>query len=79
MKIESIKFKNFGSYGNRLMELSLPEDPGFFLVQGKNGNGKCLSPYTEIEISMTREEFERFQEFLMLNKKKGDNGNGKNF
>lgn len=76
MKIESIKFRNFGSYGNRLMELALPEDPGFFLVQGKNGNGKCLSPKTEIEISMSQEEFERFQEFLILNKEKGNNGKG---
>jgi exonuclease SbcC len=40
MKIENISFRNFGSYGNRLMELTLPDDPGFFLVQGKNGHGK---------------------------------------
>ena len=40
MKINSISFRNFGSYGNRIMELNLPEDPGFTLIQGKNGNGK---------------------------------------
>jgi exonuclease SbcC len=40
MKIEKISFKNFGSYGNKELELQLPADPGFFLVQGKNGNGK---------------------------------------
>lgn len=40
MRINSIEFRNFGSYGNRFMELDLPEDPGFFLIQGRNGNGK---------------------------------------
>jgi exonuclease SbcC len=40
MKIERIEFKNFGSYGNRTMELAMPVDPGFFLVQGRNGHGK---------------------------------------
>lgn len=40
MKIEKVTFKNFGSYGNRTMILDLPEDPSFFLIQGKNGNGK---------------------------------------
>ena len=40
MKIEKISFRNFGSYGNRLMKLTLPDNPGFYLVQGKNGNGK---------------------------------------
>jgi len=40
MKIESLEFRNFGSYGNRTMQLDLPVEPGFFLVQGKNGHGK---------------------------------------
>ena len=40
MHIDKVKFRNFGSYGNRLMELELSEEPGFCLVQGKNGNGK---------------------------------------
>lgn len=40
MKVEKVSFRNFGSYGNRLMELQLPEVPSFFLVQGRNGNGK---------------------------------------
>jgi DNA repair exonuclease SbcCD ATPase subunit len=40
MKIDSCEFKNFGSYGNRTITLELPQDPGFFLVQGRNGHGK---------------------------------------
>lgn len=40
MKIEHISFRNFGSYGNRLMELTLSESPAFYLVQGRNGHGK---------------------------------------
>lgn len=40
MRIVSISFRNFGSYGNRTLTLDLPEISSFFLVQGKNGHGK---------------------------------------
>lgn len=40
MKIEHITFRNFGSYGNRQMELTFSELPAFYLVQGRNGHGK---------------------------------------
>ena len=40
MRINKVSFKNFGSYGNRMMTLEIPEVPSFFLVHGKNGNGK---------------------------------------
>jgi DNA repair exonuclease SbcCD ATPase subunit len=40
MKILRISFKNFGSYGNKLHQLEIPEEPSFHLVQGKNGFGK---------------------------------------
>jgi hypothetical protein len=74
MRINSIEFRNFGSYGNRFMELDLPEDPGFFLIQGRNGNGKCLSPDTAITIKSSKEDFEKFSAFLELYKQKGQNG-----
>ena len=40
MKIESVTFRNFGSYGNKTMTLALPENPSFFLISAKNGQGK---------------------------------------
>lgn len=40
MKIERVTFRNFGSYGNKTLTLDMPLEPGFFLIQGKNGNGK---------------------------------------
>ena len=40
MQIEKITFRNFGSYGNKTLTFDIPADPSFFLVQGKNGNGK---------------------------------------
>jgi len=40
MKIERVTFRNFGSYGNKTMTLEIPDDPGFWLIQGKNGHGK---------------------------------------
>jgi DNA repair exonuclease SbcCD ATPase subunit len=41
MKIKSISFKNFGSYGNKLHEINFDEEMGnFYLVVGSNGAGK---------------------------------------
>jgi DNA repair exonuclease SbcCD ATPase subunit len=40
MKIEKVTFRNFGSYGNKTLALEMPLEPSFFLIQGKNGNGK---------------------------------------
>lgn len=40
MRIEKIVFRNFGSYGNRTIDLDIPVDPAFVLISGKNGHGK---------------------------------------
>jgi DNA repair exonuclease SbcCD ATPase subunit len=40
MQIQKVTFRNFGSYGNRTLTLDIPEEPSFFLIQGKNGHGK---------------------------------------
>ena len=41
MKIKSIEWKNFGSYGNNTQKISFDENQGnFFLVLGGNGAGK---------------------------------------
>ena len=41
MKILSLEFKNFNSYGNKIQRIDFPQDQaGFFLVQGQNGVGK---------------------------------------
>ena len=40
MQIQKVTFRNFGSYGNKTHVLELPDIPSFFLIQGKNGNGK---------------------------------------
>jgi DNA repair exonuclease SbcCD ATPase subunit len=41
MKIKSIEWKNFGSYGNNAQNISFDENQGnFFLVLGGNGAGK---------------------------------------
>lgn len=76
MQILKITFRNFGSYGNRTMVLDIPKDPAFFLVQGKNGNGKCLSPGTKISVSLQDFESEKFQEFLRIYRSR-KNGEGK--
>jgi recombinational DNA repair ATPase RecF len=70
MKIERVKFRNFGSYGNRMLELDVPIEPSFFLIQGKNGHGKCLLPETEIKTFSNKEDFEKFQAFLKLYRSK---------
>ena len=41
MKIQSIKFKNFASYGNSIQEITFENDISeLFLTLGKNGHGK---------------------------------------
>ena len=64
MRINRVIFKNFGSYGNKTHILEMPEIPSFFLVQGKNGYGKCLLPSSELKIFAKDDDFEKFQEFL---------------
>ena len=41
MRIKSIEFKNFASYGNKVQTLSFDDDKAeLFLTLGKNGDGK---------------------------------------
>jgi len=40
MKILRCEFRNFGSYGNKLQVIEMPDKAGFSLVVGKNGHGK---------------------------------------
>lgn len=41
MRIKSVAFKNFGSYGNKLQEIEFSNDTGnFYLIVGSNGAGK---------------------------------------
>jgi hypothetical protein len=70
MQIQKVTFRNFGSYGNKTHTLEIPSIPGFWLIQGKNGNGKCLSPETQIKILVNPEEAEKFQNFLELYRSK---------
>ena len=70
MRIEKVVFRNFGSYGNKTMTLDIPQDPGFFLIQGKNGHGKCLLPSTKIKVLTSPEEIEKFKRFLELYRSK---------
>jgi len=55
MIINSIGLRNFKSYGNNLQTLSFSKDGSLILLTGKNGNGKCLSPDTEIDIEINDE------------------------
>ena len=66
MKIDKVTFRNFGSYGNKTQTIELPEDPGFYMISGKNGGGKCLMPSTRLKISFkSKEELENFKSFLV--------------
>jgi DNA repair exonuclease SbcCD ATPase subunit len=40
MKISRIRFKNIGSYGNKIQEIQLSSSGGFYVVLGGNGVGK---------------------------------------
>ena len=66
MKIKSVSWKNFGSYGNRLQKIEFSETTGaFYVVTGHNGAGKCLDKDTHIEINFSDEsQQKRFEKFL---------------
>lgn len=66
MKIKSIEWKNFGSYGNKLQKIEFIDNQGnFYLVLGQNGSGKCLDKDTQIEIKINdKEQEERFRKFV---------------
>jgi hypothetical protein len=70
MRIDKVSFRNFGSYGNKTITLDIPQEPGFFLVQGKNGNGKCLLPSTNIKITCESKDFDQFIRFLEIYRSK---------
>lgn len=72
MKILKVEFRNFGSYGNRTVKLEIPNEPGFWLIQGKNGHGKCVMPDTKIKISVNKTELEKINTFLKIYRSKRD-------
>lgn len=66
MRIKSVSFKNFGSYGNKDQTVEFSNETGnFYLVVGNNGAGKCLDKHTQIEITFSDEkQKERFEKFI---------------
>ena len=40
MKLKSVEFKNFGSYGSAVQSINFTDIPSFYLVVGENGHGK---------------------------------------
>ena len=58
MIINSIGLRNFKSYGNNMQRLSFDKSGGLILLSGINGNGKCLSPDTEIDIFINDKNIE---------------------
>ena len=40
MKINSIEFKNFASYGNQAQKIEFEDQAQLYLTLGKNGHGK---------------------------------------
>lgn len=66
MKIKTIEFRNFASYGNKLQKIEFEDNTGnFYLVLGQNGSGKCLDKKTKIEILFEdNKQKERFKKFI---------------
>ena len=67
MRIKSIKFRNIGSFGNKLNTIEFPDDGGLWMVTGKNGFGKCLAGDTTLELMISNKNpylFDRFYNFI---------------
>jgi len=68
MKIDKLELKNINSYGDNLQTLTFGSDGGLILLVGGNGEGKCLSGDTEIDIDI--ESFEIKEKLLDFLKKR---------
>jgi predicted ATP-binding protein involved in virulence len=64
----TVRYKNFLSTGNAFTEISLDKHPTTLIV-GKNGNGKCLHPSTEININFINSDVEKKFKKFMKNRK----------
>lgn len=72
MQINQIRFKNFNSYGDELIEINFNKKNSLNILLGLNGTGKCLSKDTELEIDIEDPEIrEQFINFLK-NKNKNE-------
>ena len=58
MIIKKLRFRNIKSYGNKIQEIIFDDKGGLVLLKGTNGVGKCLSPDTEIDITIDDKEVE---------------------
>lgn len=56
MRIFSIEWKNFNSYGNSLQRVEFGNTGNLYSLLGSNGAGKCLTPETEIEVEIEDEK-----------------------
>ena len=71
MKLLSLEFKNIGSYGNRMHRIDFADTTSeLIMINGKNGNGKCLDPSTEIEIDFLDEKSKKAILSFINNKRK---------
>lgn len=66
MHIKSIKWRNIKSFGNKLQEIEFPDEGGLHLISGRNGNGKCLSKETKVNIKIinNKDVRDKFLNFL---------------
>lgn len=71
MIIKYISIKNFKSFGNNIQRVAFNTDDGeLILLTGGNGVGKCISPDTDLIISIDDERTRKLLlEFLKKRKK----------
>ena len=64
MRLKNISWQNIGSFGNAMQCVEFGNVGGLYMVLGKNGNGKCLSPDTIIDIQVNKDIETLLIEFL---------------
>ena len=67
--IKSVNFKNFLSYGDYNNKIDFTRKQ-MTLINGKNGNGKCLHKNSTININISNEE--TYRKFIEWKKEKVD-------
>lgn len=62
IKFKKIRFKNFLSYGNAWTDFNFDLGGTVNLIQGKNGEGKCLRGGTRIIVNVPDEIGEKLKQ-----------------
>ena len=65
MRLKNIEWKNIKSFGNKTQKIDFDTNGALWMILGRNGNGKCLTKDTYLEIEIEDKILKKtFKEFI---------------